>query len=369
MRPSKEAELAALIKAPADYDPEDTKISISGGLAAWMLENSVSLAFTSYQTGQLIIAGVGPDGRLSFNEQNYARATGLCYHNERLFVASMFQIWRLENMLRPGEFANRAFDCVFVPRSAQTVNYVDVHEMGVDGGGRLIFVNSRYSCLAIFDEKHSFRPLWKPRFISSLAPEDRCHLNGLAMANGMPTYVTAISISDVKEGWREERHKGGVLIHVESGEVVTDRLSMPHSPRLHEDRIWALDSGRGQIVRIDENTGAVENVAFCPGFLRGLTFHNGYALVTVSKAREGGFGELPLQEALQQRGVDARCGVLIVDLRRGEVIEAIFFDGKVTEMFEVAAIPGIRNPMSVGPATVEMIGAVSFNDEFASIRP
>ena len=130
--------------------------------------------FHFLSTGQLILAGVGPDGRLSFNEQNYARATGLCFDRKRLFVASMFQIWRLENMLEPGQYANKAYDFVLVPRSANTVNYVDAHEIAVDRDDRPIFVNSRYSCLATFDQKHSFRPIWKPSFISNLAPET-CH--------------------------------------------------------------------------------------------------------------------------------------------------------------------------------------------------
>jgi uncharacterized protein (TIGR03032 family) len=360
-------ELETMLKTAADYRPGDTRIAISAGLPTWMLAHRLSLAFTSYQTGQLILAGVGPNGRLSFNEQNYARATGLCFDRRRLFVASMFQIWRLENMLEPGQFANNAYDFVLVPRSGRTVNYVDTHEVAVDRDDRLVFVNSRYSCLATFDDRHSFRPVWKPSFISSLAPEDRCHLNGMAMVDGRPKYVTAIAASDSPEGWRAKRHEGGIVIDVESNAIVTDRLSMPHSPRVHDGLLWALDSGRGQIVRIDIATGAVDDVAFCPGFLRGLAFHDGHAIVTISRAREKGFGALPLQRELDSRGVSASCGILIVDLAQGKVVESILFEGKIAEMFDVVALPGIRNPMSIGPATVEMIGAVSFNQDFAPL--
>lgn len=356
------------MKSPPEYHPKDTRISFTGGVADWMLANRASLAFTSYQTGQLILLGVGPDGRLSFNEQNYARATGLCFDGSALHVGSMFQIWRLENMLKAGQYANNAFDCVLVPRTAWTVNYVDTHEMAVDGDGRLVFVNSRYSCLATLDARHSFRPLWKPPFISGLEPEDRCHLNGLAMVGGMPKYVTALGAGDSKEGWRPERRQGGVVIDVESGEIVARGLSMPHSPRFHDGALWALESGRGQIVRIDEASGIARDVAFCPGFLRGLAFRNGYAVVTVSKARDDRFTNLPLQDALQEREEQARCGVLIVDLQKGRIAEAIFFDGKITEMFDVAILPGIRNPTSVGPATTDMIGAVSFEEDFAPPR-
>ena len=369
MSSRKEAELAALIRSPATFNPDDNRITMSGGLAAWLLDHRVSLAFTSYQTGQMVLAGVGPDGRLSFNEQNYARAMGLCRHGDSLFVGAMFQIWRLENMLKPGEFANNAFDMALVPRTAHTLGYVDAHEFAVDAADRLIFVNSRFSCLAVLDERHSFRPIWKPPFISKLAPEDRCHLNGMAMLNGAPHLVTAIGTSDVKDGWREHREHGGALIHVESGEIITGSLSMPHSPRIEDGIVWALDSGRGNVVQIDPASGAVTPVAFCPGFLRGLAFHDGFALVTVSKAREGGFRELPLQAELERRGLEAWCGVLIIDLASGEIVHWIRYAGKVTEMFDVAVLPNVRNPMSVGPATVEMIGAVTIADEWAPLRP
>jgi uncharacterized protein (TIGR03032 family) len=355
-------EAEAMLAQGRDYDPAETSIRISPGLAQWMLANACSLAFTSYQTGQLILAGVAPDGRIAFNEQNYARATGLHFADRTLSVASMFQLWRLRDMLPPGHFANNAHDAVFVPRRAETVNYLDLHELGMEASGRLVFTNSRYSCLATIDETFSFQPLWKPPFISALAPEDRCHLNGMAIADGAVRYVTAFGATDSKDGWRVNKESGGILIDVPSGEIVATGLSMPHSPRVHDGAAWLLDSGRGWIVRIDPANGKREDVAFCPGFLRGLSFHNGYALVTTSKARDGAFGKLPIESELAARGAAAACAVLVVDLAKGAVVESIAFEGKITELFDVIPQPGNRNPMSIGPATVEMIGTVSVGD-------
>lgn len=363
MQDKKLSSLAAAIADPAGHDPGDAPISISAGLADWMLAQNISLAFTSYQTGQLILAGVGPDMRLSFDQQNYARATGLCYDRGRLFVSSMFQIWRLENMLRPGQYANNAFDMALVPRTAHTVGYVDTHELAVDTDGQIIFVNSRYSCLAAIDDVHSFRPIWRPRFISALAPEDRCHLNGLAMDRGRPRFVTVAAMSDEKDGWRAHRPGGGVVIDIASDEVVVSDLTMPHSPRIHDGALWLLDSGRGQIVRVDIDSGKSDDIAFCPGFLRGLVFHNGYAVVTVSLAREGKFKELAIQTGLDERKMEAKCGILIIDTRTGQTVHSILLGGQFTEMFDVALLPGVRNPMTIGPATVEMIGAVSIGDQ------
>jgi uncharacterized protein (TIGR03032 family) len=345
--------------------PGATQISVSRGLSAWMRSNATSLAFTSYQTGQLFLVGNHPNGTISFNQQNFTRAMGLCWQPGRLYLGSLFQLWRLENMLRPGEIGNNAFDAVLVPRNAQTVGDVDIHEVGVDAEGRMIFVNTRYSCLCTVDLTHSFKPIWKPPFISKLAAEDRCHLNGLAMHQGRPKYVTAVSRSDVLSGWRERRHEGGVLIEVETNRIVTDQLSMPHSPRVVGEQVYALDSGRGQLIRIDPKSGAKTDIAFCPGFLRGLAIHNGHALVTVSKPRDGTFKHLLLDGELTGRDAEAWCGVLVVNLSSGDIVEWIRLEGHITELFDVTVLPGVVCPMSVGPDTAEIRNAISFDPDLS----
>ena len=290
-------EIATIGDGPAPAAPEavqqlqTTKIECSRGLSDWLLMHNVSLAFTSYQTGQLFLVGVMPDQRISIHQRNFIRAMGVVAQPDRVFVAGLEAVWRMENILRRNEIANQHFDRLFVPRNAQITGDLDIHELGIDRAGRIIFVNTKYSCLATFNVTHSFRPLWKPKFISKIAPEDRCHLNGMAMVDETPKYVTAVSQSDVVNGWREKRELGGVLIDVQTDRVVTDELSMPHSPRFANGALWVLDSGRGYIARVDEQTGKKENVCFCPGFLRGLTIWNGHAIATVSLPRDGTFKE------------------------------------------------------------------------------
>lgn len=343
-----------------------TSLSVSRGLADWLRAHRTSLAFTSYQTGQLFLVGVMPNGRVSFNQQNFTRAMGLCYQPGRLYLGALHQVWRLENMLRPGETGNRSFDSVLVPRNGQTTGDVDIHEVGTDARGRVIFVNTKYSCLATLDLRHSFRPIWQPAFISKLVPEDRCHLNGMAIAGGEVRYVTAVSRSDVVGGWRERRHEGGVLIDVADGRIVTDRLSMPHSPRVDGKRLLALDSGRGQIVAIDPASGARAEIAFAPGFLRGMALHDGHAIVTVSKPRNGTFEGLELDAAMRARDAEPWCGVLIVDLKSGGIVEWIRLDGFITELFDVAAMPGVACPMSIGIDSLEMRSTISFDAEIGA---
>jgi uncharacterized protein (TIGR03032 family) len=346
---------------------EETQISVSRNFSGWLAQQRCSLAFTSYQTGKLFLVGVMPDGRVSFHQQTYQRAMGVHALHDRLYVGSLFQIWRLENVLQQNERANEHFDRLFVPRNAQTVGDVDVHEVSVDRAGRIIFVNTKFSCLATVSTKYGFRPIWKPEFISKLAAEDRCHLNGLAMENGVPRYVTAVSRSDVLNGWRERRHEGGVLIDVQNDKIITDQLSMPHSPRVVGNQIYALDSGRGHIIRVDPQTGKKEDIAFCPGFLRGLTVHNGFAIVTVSLPRDGTFQGLELSDTLKKRDGDPWCGILIVNLQSGDIVEFIRLDGHVKELFDVAVIPQALCPMAIGVNSPEIHSMITFDRQFAPL--
>jgi uncharacterized protein (TIGR03032 family) len=344
----------------------NTKISVSRGFADWLRQNRTGIAFTSYQTGQLFLVGVLPNGTVSFNQQNFTRAMGVCYQPGRLYLGGLHQVWRLENMLRPGEIANKAFDMALVPRNGQTTGDVDIHEIGTDRAGRVIFVNTKYSCLATLDLNHSFRPIWKPDFISKLVPEDRCHLNGMAIVDGSVRYVTAVSRSDVLTGWRERRHEGGVLIETATNRIVTDQLSMPHSPRVDSDRVLVLDSGRGHLVAVDPATGKRTDIAFAPGFLRGMALHNGHAIVTVSKPRNESFEGLALDDEMKKRDAEPWCGVMIIDLRTGGVAEWIKLDGHITELFDVAAMPGVACPMSIGLDSLEIRSTITFD---AEVRP
>jgi uncharacterized protein (TIGR03032 family) len=356
--------------APQQPQPaaDQTHISVSRGFGNWLSRNRCSLAFTSYQTGQLFLVGVLPNGQVSFHQQNYVRAMGVHATPARLYVGSLFQVWRLENVLAPHERANENFDRLYVPRNAQTTGDVDVHELGVDRAGRVIFVNTKFSCLATMSITHGFKPLWKPPFISRLAAEDRCHLNGLAMKDGVPAYVTAVSRSDMINGWRDRRHEGGVLIDVREDRIVTDQLSMPHSPRVTPDGIYLLDSGRGMLARVDPTTGARTDIAFCPGFLRGLAIHNGYAIATVSLPRDGAFSGLALQDELKKRDGEPWCGVCIVDLRSGDLVEWIRLDGAIKELFDVAAIAEVICPMALGVQSPDIQSLVSFEPEFGPLE-
>jgi uncharacterized protein (TIGR03032 family) len=334
------------------------ELTASRQFTSWLAERKASLAFTTYQAGKLFLLGLQPDRRLSVFNRTFERCMGLWASPERLLMSSLYQLWQFDNALAPGQ-AHQGYDRLFVPQLAWTTGDLDVHDIAVAGNGghdiaqrgagRRVFVNTLFSCLATVSESHSFRPLWRPPFISRLAAEDRCHLNGVAMEAGEPRYVTSVSMSDVADGWRDHRVMGGVVIDVASGEVVAGGLSMPHSPRVYRNRLYVLDSGSGRFGWIEPASGRFEEICFCPGYARGLAFAGDFAVIGLSLPRHNrSFSGLPLDEELRRRDAAPRCGLLVVDLRTGDAPHSLRLEGAVHELYDVAVMPGVIRPMALG---------------------
>lgn len=330
------------------------QITGSRQLSQWLVEQAVSVAFTTYQAGKLFFVGVQPDGGLSLFERTFNRCMGLCAAGDTLWMSSLVQLWRFENALAPGA-RHEGYDALFVPRMAYTTGDLDIHDIAVDGDGQPLFVNTSFGCLARPSATHSFAPVWQPPFLSKLAPEDRCHLNGLAMRDGRATWMVACSRSDVADGWRDRRVGGGCVLDVDTGAIVVDGLSMPHSPRWYRGRLWLLDSGTGRFGTVDLARGVFEPVCFCPGFARGLAFVGDFAVIGLSKPRgEATFADLPLAGALAQRDAEPRCGLHVVDLRTGDAIHWLRIEGVVSELYDVVTLHGVRRPMALGFVTDEI---------------
>lgn len=327
---------------------ETFEIKYSSHLPVWLAEQGISLAFSTYQAGKLFFIGHRPDGRLSVFERTFARCMGLWSNGQTLWMGSLYQLWRFENALLPGQ-RHDGHDRLFVPRLCHVTGDVDSHDIGIDANGKPIFVNTLFNCLAAPSETHSFAPVWRPPFITGLVPEDRCHLNGLAMKEGQPAFVTAVGISDTGDGWRRGRRGGGVVIDVATNEIIANGLSMPHSPRLHREQLWLLNSGTGELGTVDVWTGRFNPVCFCPGYGRGLALWGDYAIVGLSQARRNRtFNDLPLGEALTSRGTSDRCGLVIVDITTGEIVQWLTISGVVEELYDVVALPGCARPAALG---------------------
>jgi uncharacterized protein (TIGR03032 family) len=338
------------------------ELSTSRQFLAWMAEQKLSLALTTYQIGKLFLLGLKPDDTLSVFERTFNRCMGLCTTTNGLYMSSLYQVWRFENVTQPGQ-QHDGFDRLYVPHTGTTTGDLDAHDMAVDAQGQLVFVNTLFGCLATLSPTQSFKPLWKPPFISKLAAEDRCHLNGLAMRDGRAAYVTLVGPSDVADGWRDHRAGGGQVLDVQSNETVATGLSMPHSPRWHDGKLWVLNSGTGYFGHVDLDTGRFNEVAFCPGYMRGLSFHGHFALVGMSKPRHNKtFSGLALDENLKKRQAEPRCGVQVIDLRTGDTVHWLRMEGLVEELYDVVALPGVRRPMALGFKTDEIRRVISVDN-------
>jgi len=334
-------------------------ITTSRLFTAWMLEQGVSLGFSTYEAGKVFLIGLQPDGRLSVFERTLERCMGFCATDRTLYLSTLYQLWRFENALEPGQEHN-GYDRLYIPRMSWVTGDIDIHDMALDGSGRLCFISTLFSCLATVSEQHSFAPLWKPPFISRLAAEDRCHLNGLALRDGRPRYVTCVSASDVNDGWREKRRDGGMLIDIHTDETLLGGLSMPHSPRWYRERLWLLDSGSGYFGYADLAAKRFVPLTFCPGYLRGLSFVGDFAVVGTSGLRQNRtFAGLSIEENLRAKNAEARCGLQVIDLRTGDVVQWVRIEGVINELYDVVLLPGVRRPMILGFKTDEVRRTIS----------
>ena len=232
-------------------------------------------------------------------------------------------------------------DACYLPRGIHVTGDIDIHELARDGNDELWVVNTRFCCLCTLDADHSFYPRWRPPFVSALAPEDRCHLNGIAMVDGRPKYVTALGETDTLAGWRANKARGGVLIDVDSNKVLLRGLSMPHSPRWYQSKLWLLESGEGSLAQVDLEHRTWRTVAQLPGFTRGIDFLGPLAFIGLSQVRESAvFSGIPLVERVRER----TCGVWVVNIETGQTVGFLRFESGVQEIFAVQILRGMRFP-------------------------
>ena len=316
-----------------------------------------SLLVSTYAAGKVVSIGAAA-GKLQLGFSNFQQAMGIAapgcpegqVHaaDQSIAVGGPNVIWFLRD---GGPLAAQiepagTYDRAYLVRESFVTGNIHVHEMQWGSDGQLWIVNTLFSCLSTLHEDFNFVPRWQPSFISELSPQDRCHLNGMAMKDGKPRYVTALGTSDAARGWRENKSDSGVVIDVASGEIAARGFCMPHSPRLHQGKLFVLDSGRGSLVTVDPSTGLSTQVAEYPGYGRGLAIHGQFAIVGMSRARETSvFGGVPICDERDAM----RCGLVVIDLSSGQSVAFLEFESGVEELFDVQVIGGSRQTVICGP--------------------
>ncbi len=301
----------------------------------------ISLVVSTYQAGKLIVMRA-ESGVLNTHFRVFQKPMGIALQGDRLAIGTAAAIWELRNNTDAAQKIppSGKHDGCFLPRNLHVTGDIDIHEMAWVGSD-LWFINTRFSCLCTYDQDHSFLPQWRPPFISAYDLRDRCHLNGLGLRDGRPRYVTALGETDAPGGWRENKANGGILMDIETNEIVLRGLSMPHSPRWYGDRLWVLESGKGHLSYLDPTKGELVCLAQLPGFTRGLDFYGNLAFIGLSQIRESAvFSGLPLTQTLTER----TCGVWVVDISTGKILGFVKFEDAVQEIFSVCVVSGMRFP-------------------------
>jgi len=305
-----------------------------------------SLVVSTYQAGKVLVIGAHA-GRLTISFLDYERPMGIAIGHDRIAIGagSAIHFLKANHAAASNVQPAGSHDGCFVPHTSRQTGKILVHDLGWGTEG-LWVVNTLFSCLCTLDDTHSFVPRWKPSFISQLADEDRCHLNGMAMEFGQPRFVSVLAQSDTAAGWRADKVRTGCLIDVQTGETLSKGLCMPHSPRIRNGELFVLNSGHGNLSRVDRSTGQLEPVESMPGYTRGLAFHGQFAFVGLSRIRETNvFGGLPIGE----RREELCCGIAVIDMTTGKTVATFRFLSGVEEIFAVDVIPDFVN-LAVGGA-------------------
>ena len=309
-------------------------------------ELNVSILISTYQAGKVAVLRAR-GGKLFVTYHNFHRPMGIAVSPEQIAIGTNDQIWFFPSAphIAPSIKGGGQYDGCYLARGSHFTGEIHGHEMEWSGR-ELWVVNTLFSCLCTIEWGHSFVPKWKPRFISSLAAQDRCHLNGLALLGGRPRYLTSLGETDTERGWKPQWSTGGCLIDVPSGQPVLRNLSLPHSPRIKDGILWFLESGRGRLVSVNPQNGSLETKAELPGYARGLCFHGKYAFVGLSRMRETSNVEgLPIAS-----DPDAlKCGVAVIELSTGQIVATFYFTSVIQEIFDVRVDSSCRFPFFSGP--------------------
>ncbi|KZN54815.1 hypothetical protein N474_17240 [Pseudoalteromonas luteoviolacea CPMOR-2] len=334
----------------------------------------ISLVVSSYQSHALMLLRSRAD-TLNCSVKKFVRPMGLSVSEDRLLVSTVNRIVNfkasdmsrssvvsgnlddldaLATKLRDEQRDTTSFkqlrseqisaikqcDVLFTERSSLTTGTLNTHDIAWGDEG-LWVVNSSFSCLATLSSENGFTARWKPHFISELRPEDRCHLNGMAMLDGKPRYVTTFNTKDQQDSWRTELN--GTLIDVEKNEILLDGLSMPHSPRCHEGLVYFCNSGCGEVVSYNPTTKTRSVIVTLPGFTRGLTFFGDLILVATSHVRATkAVSDIPLSASHTER--DTVCGIWVINKHTGAVLSNLKFKGDVSQLYDLCIIPNTTYP-------------------------
>ncbi len=335
-------------KSSGHQQLKQISFSSSQHFNTWLMELNISLAFTNARLGKVFLLGTNSEKSLSLFERSLAMPSAIHYEDNQLFLATAYQLWRFINVLENNTATSDGYDRLFIPRGSSVTGDIGIATLNIDAERQPFFVSSLFSCIATTSYEKSFRTLWTPPFISRLVPENRCFLNGMAVINKKPKYVSAWTRADSKTAWIADFKNQGVVVDVESSEIVCQNLTMPTSLVIHDNKLWLAHSGAGYLGVVDVKHNTFMPVIFCPGVITGLEIINHYAVVALSKTSNHRHQDTELGAQLRKRNIEPWCGIFIIDLTRAKLVHWFKIEGTIKEIADITLIEGSIRPSLIG---------------------
>lgn len=340
--------------------PAPFSCTYSANMPELLISLNCSIAISTYQAGKVIFISATDPTRLIQLPRNFDKPMGLALRQNHMAIATRDQVVILGNVARMApNFPKQpgTYDSLFLPRALYFTGETDIHDL-MWVSDELWAVNTQFSCLAVIDSDCSFKPFWKPYFISSIEPGDQCHLNGVAIENNKARYVTALGKTDSPEGWRKNSSGGGILMDIEKNSILAENLAMPHSPRIYDGKLYVLLSANGELAEVDPNNGQLQIVKTFPGFVRGMDRAGDYLFIGLSKLREtsSSFRDLPIADK------SLFAGIVVMHLPTGSITGHIKYETSVEEIYDVKILNGLRRPGILSPEKGERKMAITTPD-------
>ncbi|PCJ87943.1 MAG: TIGR03032 family protein [Thiotrichaceae bacterium] len=351
---------------PSPYSsplPQGTPVQCNAdsGFMEWLAASKGSLVVSTYQAGKLLMIGWAGN-QLSLLMRQYDKPMGMDISGNKLVLATRNGVTLHSNdaILAKNYKQAGQYDALYLPKVSWHTGDLNIHDIAF-ANDDVWFANTRFSCLSKLSDNYNFEPKWRPSFVSGTVPEDRCHLNGLAMVKNQPRYVTCLGESDTPGGWRDNKVSGGIIVDIKSNEIVQRDLAMPHSPRFYQNNLYVLNSGAGELLKINVNDGSREVICQLQGYLRGLSFVGNYAIVGLCKIRESNiFGGMPVQEKF----ATLLSGIVIINIKTGKQEGLFEFTSGCEEIFDTRFLTGIQRPNIFNtekPEALEAFNAPEFS--------
>ena len=317
-----------------------------------LLNLNCSIVISTFQAGKLIFLSPMDENSLIQLPRTFEKPMGVTLDEkkDKLALACKDEIIVFSNSKELAAHYPKSpdtYDALYMPRVTYHTGPLDIHDLSYAADGSLYAVNTLFSCIIKVNDDYNFSPYWIPPFIDKMVSEDRCHLNGMALKNGIPKYATSFNQGNSFQSWRENITTTGVVFDIETNEVVASNLPMPHTPRLFNNDLYVLLSATGELVKINLKNWKYDVIVKLDGFVRGMSLHRDYLFIGLSKLRKNSstFGKLDFAEKANH------SGIMVIHLPTGSIAGKITYLSSLDEIYDVQILADKIRPNILNTST------------------